>query len=489
MRKQKRALRRKITDFLIVYFLIFTLNFTANTFSKYIGRIEGNGRMDVAKWDVDVDNEISTKNISLVSGNTTQEYSFEVRSNSETAAKYDIILTNVPDDVKVSIDGHDLKRPTNNEIKFLDVGAFKANDTIRTKTHVLKFITTINTEIQSNTNINLDVVFVQDYKIADRTGISVGDYITYTSPTASVNLSTTETGYSSAQTLSRKNTFRVMKIKDDGSMVLMGAMTAQDDNIYFTGGLGYNNGVYTLNTKCNELYKDDTRGITARSIKVEDITEKFNDYANSKITNCLDYNFGTLSVESRITSLNEENRTATYENSSYSFATYYPDIVQYEEDCAIDNVPTQGIIGESDIYNGYNYNGKTGLTNLGMVSTYPTSLTLPYTYYDIDAEVNDYTDTQNAGAFYNMFFGTGTEYFLASRCIGLAPPFAYFNLRTINGGTIAASVMRVSDDEDYGSPPSGKVCPIVYIPADVEINISANPKNQTNTNGIAHTIN
>jgi len=62
-------------------------------------------------------------------------------------------------------------------------------------------------------------------------------------------------------------------------------------------------------------------------------------------------------------------------------------------------------------------------------------------------------------------------------------------LRTINGGTIAASVLRISQDEDYASAPSGKVCPIVYIPADVEIDISANPKNQNNTNGIAHTIN
>ena len=324
--------------------------------------------------------------------------------------------------------------------------------------------------------------------IADRTGISVGDYITYTSPTASVSLSTIETGYTEEQTLTRKDTFRVMQINDDGSMVLMGAMTAQDDNIYFNGGLGYNNGVYTLNTKCNELYKDDTRGITARSIKIEDITGKFNDYANSKITDCLDDNFGDLSVENQISSLNEENRTATYENSAYSFATYYPDIIRYEEGCAIDNVPTQGIIGESDIYSGYNYNGKTGLTNLGMVSTYPTSLTLPYTYYDIDGEYRDFADTENAGAFNNMFYGTGTKYYLASRCIGLTPPFAYFNLRTINGNGIDASLMRTSDNEDYGSPSSGKVCPIVYIPSDVEIDISENPKNQLHVEGTAHLV-
>ena len=325
--------------------------------------------------------------------------------------------------------------------------------------------------------------------VADRTGISVGDYITYTSPTASVSLSTTETGYSEEQTLTRKDTFRVMKINEDGSMLLIGAMTSGDNNIYLTGGLGYNNGVYTLNTKCSDLYKDETRGITARSIKAEDITDKFNDYANTKITDCLDYNFNALSVENRITNLNPANRTATYDNSDYSFATYYPDIIRYEEGCAIDNVPTQGIIGQSDIYNGYNYNGKIGLTNLGMISPYPTSLTLPYTYYDIQAEHNDYADIENAGAFYNMFFGTGTRYYLASRCIGLAEPFAFFNLRIVNGETIDAAVMRISEDEDYGSPANGKVCPIVYIPANVEVNISENPKNQNNINGTAHLIN
>ena len=279
-----------------------------------------------------------------------------------------------------------------------------------------------------------------------------------------------------------------MEIKEDGGLVLIGAMTSQDDSIIFTGGLGYNNGVYTLNTKCSELYKDETRGITARSIKVEDITDKFNDYANSKITNSLDYNFGALSVGNRITSLNTNNRTATYENSSYSIATYYPDIIRYEEDCVIDNVPSQGIIGQSDIYSGYNYDGKTGLTNLEMVRPYPASLTLPYTYYDIYAEANDYKDTENAGAFNNMFFGTGTKYYLASRCIGLAVPFAYYNLRTVNGTGLNATVMCISTDESYSSPSGANICPIVYIPASVEVNISANPKNQNNTNGTAHSI-
>ena len=162
MRKQKRALRKKITEFLIIYFLFFTLNFTSNTFSKFVGRIDGSGSMIVAKWDVSVDNEISTKSINLVSGNTTQEYTFEVESKSEIATKYDVILTNVPNDVKVSIDGKNKKTPTNNKIEFTNVGIFEANASTNKRTHVLKFETTIDTEVQNNTNIDLKVIFEQE---------------------------------------------------------------------------------------------------------------------------------------------------------------------------------------------------------------------------------------------------------------------------------------------------------------------------------------
>ena len=162
MRKQKRELRKRIIDFLIIYFLVFTLNFTTNTFSKYVGRIDGNGKMNIAKWEVTVDNEISNKTINLVSGNTTQDYSFDVISNSEIATNYAVILTNVPNDIKVSIDGHDLKAPINNRIEFENVGSFEANDTSNINTHTLRFETTIDTEIQNNTNINLNIIFEQE---------------------------------------------------------------------------------------------------------------------------------------------------------------------------------------------------------------------------------------------------------------------------------------------------------------------------------------
>ena len=75
--------------------------------------------------------------------------------------------------------------------------------------------------VDADGNVNEEV-------IVDRTGINVGDYITYISPTESVTLSTTETGYTSEQTLPRKTLFRVLEIKRNGNLVLMGAMTSND---------------------------------------------------------------------------------------------------------------------------------------------------------------------------------------------------------------------------------------------------------------------
>ena len=175
--------------------------------------------------------------------------------------------------------------------------------------------------------------------IADRTGISVGDYITYTSPTASVTLGTEWTGYTSEQTLTAKNTFRVMDIDSYGNMTLIGAMTSSDPIIYFNGALGYNNAVYTLNTKCSDLYKDTSKGITARSIKVEDITDKFNQPGRDKLTTYIDLGLSSLSG-TYITNVDTENRKVTYKTY-----TNYPDIFQYETGGLIDSTATYGIIG------------------------------------------------------------------------------------------------------------------------------------------------
>ncbi len=305
---------------------------------------------------------------------------------------------------------------TKDVIKFEDEGETKFKFSVSDYAQYIVKILTIDKKKEESNDIILEA----------RHGIKVGDYITYTSPTENVSLSTAETGYTSEQTLPAKDTFRVMDIDSHGNMTLIGAMTSDDQTIFFSGALGYNNAVYTLNKKCSDLYKDTSKGITARSIKVEDITDKFNQTGKDKLTTYITNQMSSLSPSTNVTK-DTTNNTVTYSNGY----TYYPDIFQYEEGGLLGTTATTGVIGQSDSYSGYG-----GLTTNGAAvtsSTKPTSLTVPYTWYRTTHVAGDFEDSAKAAAYQNMFFGTNTYYWLASRCIRCYSNSAYFNVRHVNG--------------------------------------------------------
>ena len=313
---------------------------------------------------------------------------------------------------------------------------------------------------------------VKDITLEPRPGIKVGDYITYTSPTASVTFKEAETGYSGTQNpLERKTLFRVMDIDDLGNMTLIGAMTSSDQKIYFTGALGYNNAVYTLNKKCSDLYKDTSKGITARSIKVEDITDRMIEgtkgettaasTGKKKLEKYQDEQVAALPKGTYITATDLTKNTVTYKT-----ITNYPDIFQYETGGLIDSTATYGVIGQSDSYRGYN-----GLTILANKTPIPTNLTVPYTYYCVEPDVSDFDNTKgNAAAYENMFFETSTNYWLASRCIGCHSDRAGFRVRTVGDSYIGAFGLYGSGNDTDGSDRC--VCPVVNLPSSVEVTAS-----------------
>ena len=320
---------------------------------------------------------------------------------------------------------------------------------------------------------------VKDITLEPRPGIKVGDYITYTSPTASVTLSTIETGYTEEQTLLAKKTFRVMNIDEDGNMTLIGAMTSDEPTIYFKGAKGYNNVVYTLNKKCSDLYKDTSKGITARSIKVEDITDKFNQTGKDKLTTYISNNLPT-STGTYITNIDTENKTVTYQTR-----TNYPDIFQYEAGGLIDSTTTSGVIGQSESYSEYNYNGNKGLTDLASKKA-TTSLTVPYTYYITSHTAGDFDNAKgNAAAYQNMFFGTST-YWLASRCFDCASGGANFRVRRVSYSYLVGDYLYGSNDGPSTS--YDRVCPVVYLPSSVQVEISPSTDTSTYHKTVPHVV-
>ena len=158
---KKEAIMKKLLTFFFIYFVFFTTYFSMITLSKYTGTSTGNGPATIAKWDVSIDTSSSSDTLNVVSGGAIQSYTLKVISKSEVGANYSIILSNVPNEIEVSIDGRTYPVPADNKIVVNNIGSFTANDTTTEHSHTLTFNAPLNSNIPSVNEINVDVEFVQ----------------------------------------------------------------------------------------------------------------------------------------------------------------------------------------------------------------------------------------------------------------------------------------------------------------------------------------
>ena len=161
---KKEILNKKIAIFLLLYFIVFTFYFSIITFSRYIGVIGNNKTTaSIAKWDVSLDTSDNKSNtLELVNGNTSNSYILKLTSQSETIATYSIVLTNLPQNIRIGIDNETPIEPDeNNSITFQDVGYINANAETKTVEHTLTFYSPIDSGITGLNEINIDVTFVQ----------------------------------------------------------------------------------------------------------------------------------------------------------------------------------------------------------------------------------------------------------------------------------------------------------------------------------------
>jgi hypothetical protein len=93
--------------------------------------------------------------------------------------------------------------------------------------------------------------------------VDVGGYVSYTPSKTSYTISTSESGYTSNQTInpSELNLWRVIRKNSDGTIDLVSEYTSKKD-VYFGGKVGYKNSVGTLNRIANSY---GTSGITSGS--------------------------------------------------------------------------------------------------------------------------------------------------------------------------------------------------------------------------------
>ena len=277
-----------------------------------------------------------------------------------------------------------------------------------------------------------------------REGIEVGDYVSYTPDTATEKTYDADKlkkgGYTSTQTVKKEDlNWRVLRKNDDGSIDLIGDATS--NSVYFSGSLGYNNGVYLLNDICKELYSNSTHHITARSVNLEDM-EKW---------------------------LTDSGKTA---RASYSTAVKYGETKEYKGS----NSYTPDIYGktEDESANYYSEPTTNTYTPASGTATADNTLNAKQTYYNIPINQTNYGD----GA---KVLSSSNYYWVAARCVGCGSGYAYFGLRYA-GSNMGGYDMFYSNSRTYGN--YYRLRPVVSLGSDVQIT----PSTGTNSASNKHTI-
>ena len=277
-----------------------------------------------------------------------------------------------------------------------------------------------------------------------REGIEVGDYVSYTPDTATEKTYDADKlkkgGYTSTQTVKKEDlNWRVLRKNDDGSIDLIGDATS--NSVYFSGSLGYNNGVYLLNDICKELYSNSTHHITARSVNLEDM-EKW---------------------------LTDSGKTA---RASYSTAVKYGETKEYKGS----NSYTPDIYGktEDESANYYSEPTTNTYTPASGTATADNTLNAKQTYYNIPINQTNYGD----GA---KVLSSSNYYWVAARYVGCNSSIAGFGLRYARSSMFGDCMFYSGSSTNYSG---NRLRPVVSLGSDVQIT----PSTGTNSASNKHTI-
>lgn len=241
--------------------------------------------------------------------------------------------------------------------------------------------------------------------------LQVGDYVAYTPDTASnYSLSKTYSGYDTDQTIPQeKLSWQVLSINNDGTVDLISS-TPTIGTIGFKEAVAYNNGVYLLNDIAAKLYSNSKLGVTARSIKIEDIEKHMTEEGINYV-----HSYSSKGI-------------AWGKTKTYTVNRYYPNLYTRENGSGINTttVKKDGI----DISDKYYSTPTTEKSSQAGTK----GLTITQTYYSRLMEASHYDNTE----FFDLIHKeTGLEYWIASRYSGNWPideergDYADFGIRAV----------------------------------------------------------
>jgi len=308
---------------------------------------------------------------------------------------------------------------------------------------------TSNDESQPTTEIGTfdettgEVTYIGENRIPE--GLEIGSVVSYTPSGTYEEWTTDHSGYetsynlasgssytdSSIQTDMTISSWKVFKIDESTGEVELVPSSPTTNTVGLKGADGYNNSVKLLNDACESLYSNTAKGITARSIKIEDIEDK-------EDGEVLNYDPATYS-----------NSYASYggqKTDAYTTAnSKYPAI--YAEE--VNSVITPEAAGKSKTL-GLSKAASDWVTGS---ATAETSIQPYQTYYQL--EYNDLS-SKLKGDYASLLLpnGSSTQYWVASRCVNLGSNLCAFVVRFVYSDGLGEYGMFYSDGNpgDHARP-------------------------------------
>ena len=262
-------------------------------------------------------------------------------------------------------------------------------------------------------------------EVVKREKIKIGDYVNYTPDVSSPEYSESKlgediTGTNRNSTILQEDLkWRILNIERNGRVDLI-SDTLTSQYLYFYGARGYNNGVYVMNDLCKELYSNNSLGIEARALDLEDIENQMNSEGKAaKEEYVRDIKYGAA---------------RTYKSGH----NYYPNLYAKENGSGIntEEVKKDGIGVNADGYSSPTTEDSS-IAEIGLTAT--------QTDYAINVS-SSYFDNKE---FYNMVFETDANYWFASRRVTCLLENAYFGLGYVNNSSLKSSSMLRSDGYTY----------------------------------------
>ena len=158
--KERISIRRYAAGLILLISGMFLVGVCS---AKMLGdSIAKDGSVDVAEWSVDM-SAVGDSDITLDAGNGTETYSLTVTNNSKVSSVYGIKISNIPNGVKIGLDGGSLLTPTDGVLIFSgtggDLGYTAPNNT---RTHILTLSAESTANItQDDVDLSIEVVFTQ----------------------------------------------------------------------------------------------------------------------------------------------------------------------------------------------------------------------------------------------------------------------------------------------------------------------------------------